>query len=71
MNSSGVAVLAVLAPGGLLTTAQIRGDAELPWWRVRFALTHLSARGFIVFCNSWARWQISERGRSALAERQS
>ncbi|MGW5517737.1 hypothetical protein [Nocardia africana] len=71
MSRSDSVVLSLLAPGGLLTTGQIRRDAALAGWRVRIALTRLSACGFIVFSSSRARWQISERGRSALAERQS
>lgn len=71
MDRSDCVVLSVLAPGGLLTAGQIRRDAGLPGWRVRIALTRLSTCGFIVFSSSWARWQISERGRRALAERQS
>ncbi|MFF0496745.1 hypothetical protein ACFYU5_10105 [Nocardia aobensis] len=71
MNRSDSVVLSLLAPGGLLTTGQIRRDAALAGWRVRVALTRLSTCGFVVFSSSRARWQISERGRRALEERQS
>ncbi|MEV5836878.1 hypothetical protein [Nocardia sp. NPDC052112] len=67
MNAAEVAVLAALSPGGLLSATQIQRDAVLPGWRVRNALAQLQARGLVTPCIYRGRWQISERGWSALA----
>jgi len=69
MNKSEIAVLSLLAPGGLLTAEQICRDAGLTRWIIQFALVRLSAGGFVVPCRVRVRFQISERGRRALAER--
>lgn len=69
MKSTEAAVLAALAPGGILTSDQIRRHAALTSWRTRQALVRLRARGLIVPDIHRARWQISARGRSHTAAR--
>lgn len=59
------AVLTVLAPGGLLTAAQITRDAQLTSWSARRAIGQLESRGLIMATPHAARWSITPRGRSA------
>ncbi len=66
MKATEVAVLSVLAPGGMLTVAQIGREASLTGWSTRYALASLDARGLVV-SGRRGRWQISLRGRAALA----
>ncbi|WP_454198482.1 hypothetical protein [Nocardia sp. Marseille-Q1738] len=59
------AVLSVLAPGGLLTTAQITRDAQLTEWSARRAIGQLESRGLIMATARGSRWSITPRGRAA------
>ena len=59
------AVLAVLAPGGLLTADQIIRQAELTGWSARRAIGQLESRGLIMALPHVARWSITPRGRTA------
>ncbi|MEV0360200.1 hypothetical protein AB0H71_29505 [Nocardia sp. NPDC050697] len=56
------AVLSVLAPGGMLTAAQIQRDAQLTGWGARRAIGQLESRGLIVAARYSARWSITPRG---------
>jgi DNA-binding IclR family transcriptional regulator len=59
------AVLAVLAPGGMLTAAQITEQAQLTAWSARRAIGQLESRGLIMASRDAARWSITPRGRAA------
>ncbi len=67
MKAAEVAVLSVLAPGGMLTVAQIGRETALTGWSTRNELASLDVRGLVVPSRSRGRWQISLRGRAALA----
>ncbi|RDI49964.1 MarR family transcriptional regulator [Nocardia mexicana] len=67
MKAAEVAVLSVLAHGGVLTVAQIGRDASLTGWTTRNTLACLDARGLVVRNRTRGRWQINPRGRAALA----
>jgi hypothetical protein len=60
------AVLGVLAPGGLLTTAQITTQAQLTSWAARRAISRLSHRGLIMPTPCRARWSITPCGEAEL-----
>ncbi|MBF6299141.1 MarR family transcriptional regulator [Nocardia amamiensis] len=61
------AVLAVLAPGGMLTATQITQQAQLTGWSVRRAIGQLEGRGLIMCVPYASRWAITPRGRSVWA----
>ncbi|WP_067462628.1 hypothetical protein [Nocardia amamiensis] len=61
------AVLAVLAPGGMLTADQISRDAQLTGWSARRAIGQLESRGLIMATPHASRWSITPRGRSVWA----
>ncbi|WP_330233126.1 hypothetical protein OHA40_12015 [Nocardia sp. NBC_00508] len=61
------AVLAVLAPGGMLTAAQITRGAQLTGWSARRAIGQLESRGLIMAIPHASRWSITPRGRAILA----
>ncbi|WP_454195213.1 hypothetical protein [Nocardia sp. Marseille-Q1738] len=63
------AILAVLAPGGMLTADQITRDAQLTEWSARRAIGQLESRGLIMATPHSARWSITPRGRSAWANK--
>ncbi|WP_330232007.1 MarR family transcriptional regulator [Nocardia sp. NBC_00508] len=71
LNESQAAVLAVLAPGGMLTVAQLARDCELTQYRARAAVSALCSRGLVVGGRGRrnARYEITARGRSVLATR--
>ncbi|WP_067474035.1 hypothetical protein [Nocardia amamiensis] len=56
------AVLAVLAPGGMLTAEQITRYAQLIEWNARRAIGRLESRGLIMATPYEARWSITPRG---------
>ncbi len=65
-----VAILGVLAPGGLFTASQIMQRAHLTSWSVRRALVQLSARGLIMHAPYQAKWSITARGQHVWATKQ-
>ncbi|MEV0357180.1 hypothetical protein AB0H71_14075 [Nocardia sp. NPDC050697] len=58
-------ILAVSAPGGLLTARQIQRDAQLGEWAARRAIGQLDSRGLIMAGPRQARWSITPRGVAA------
>ncbi|MBU3060326.1 hypothetical protein KO481_02155 [Nocardia sp. NEAU-G5] len=60
-------VLRILHPGGLLSAVQIQRQAQLTGWSTRNALARLQARGLVVPIPYKGCWQISDRGRGAVA----
>ncbi|WP_033091450.1 hypothetical protein [Nocardia seriolae] len=71
LHQAQVAVLASLAPGGVLSVAAIAQSAELTLCRTRNAVSKLNSRGLIM-ARRWggrASWQITDRGRRTLATR--
>jgi DNA-binding IclR family transcriptional regulator len=66
VKQSEIAALSVLAPGGLLSAAQIQRDARLTSRGTRNALAQLATHGLIAPCGRRKRWQITEWGRAAL-----
>lgn len=64
MNTAERIILATLAPGGILTTAQIQRSTALPGWTTRHALARLHARGLIAATHQHSRWQLTARGRA-------
>ncbi|MEV6769822.1 hypothetical protein AB0N05_14460 [Nocardia sp. NPDC051030] len=67
MKTAEFAVLRVLASSEPLSATQIQHEAVLTGWSTRNALGQLMARGLVVPTLNRSRWQISARGRSALA----
>ncbi|WP_067570742.1 hypothetical protein [Nocardia acidivorans] len=61
------AVLYVLAPGGMLTAAQISEQAQLTGWSARRAIGQLESRSLIMATPHTSRWSITPRGRAAWA----
>ncbi|GAB2534561.1 hypothetical protein GCM10027167_44390 [Nocardia heshunensis] len=59
------AVLCVLAPGGMLTAAQISEQAQITGWSTRRAIGQLESRGLIMATPHASRWSITPRGRVA------
>ncbi|ATL70759.1 hypothetical protein CRH09_35840 [Nocardia terpenica] len=62
-----MAVLKILAPGGLLTCDQLAAQAHQTARCTRGAVLRLQGRGLIVPTYNRARWQITDRGRAAQA----
>lgn len=58
-------VLSVLAPGGMLTAAQIAAQAQLTTWSARLEIGQLESRGLIAAVLHQARWSITPRGLTA------
>jgi len=67
VNPSERAVLQTLAPGGLLSTAQLQRATAHPSRSIRNALARLHARGLILPTRDRCRWQLSPRGRAVAA----
>lgn len=67
VNPTERAVLRTLAPGGLLTTAQLQRATAHTTRSIRNALARLHARGLIVPSRDRSRWQLSPRGRAVAA----
>ncbi|MFE3983038.1 MarR family transcriptional regulator [Nocardia tengchongensis] len=67
MTTAEFAVLNVLSRVERLSTKEIQRAASLTGWSTRNALAQLAARGLVVPSVSHGRWQISARGRSAVA----
>lgn len=59
------AILAVLAPGGMLTAEQISRSARLTRWSTHRAIGQLESRGLITATPYAPRWSITPRGRRA------
>ncbi|MFD7846766.1 hypothetical protein ACFV4K_28015 [Nocardia sp. NPDC059764] len=59
------AVLGVLAPGGMLTAAQISEQAKISGWSARRAIGQLESHGLIMATTYASRWSITPRGRAA------
>ncbi|MBO0852400.1 MAG: MarR family transcriptional regulator [Nocardia sp.] len=59
------AVLGVLAPGGLLSTAQIAKQTKLTAWTARRVINKLESRGLIMAVPFQARWAITSHGAQA------
>lgn len=59
------AVLGVLAPGGMLTAAQISEQARITGWSTRRAIGQLESRGLVMAAPCASRWSITPRGRAA------
>ncbi|MGV9837076.1 hypothetical protein ACWDUL_23200 [Nocardia niigatensis] len=66
-STAEAAVLGVLAPGGMLTAAQITEQAQITGWSTRRAIGQLESRGLITATPYGARWSITPRGRAAWA----
>ncbi len=65
-EAAALAVLGVLAPGGMLTVDQLARQTPLTKWTARQAVALLRAQGRIRACPGQARWSITPRGRAAL-----
>ncbi|MBF6330072.1 hypothetical protein [Nocardia transvalensis] len=61
------AVLAVLAPGGMLTASRITAQAPLTNWSARRAIGQLESHGLIMRAPYQSRWSITPRSRAAWA----
>ncbi|MFD7844860.1 MarR family transcriptional regulator [Nocardia sp. NPDC059764] len=61
------AVLGVLAPGGMLTAAQIGEQAQITGCSARRAIGQLESRGLVVAVPHASLWSITPRGRAAWA----
>ncbi|MEU1429316.1 helix-turn-helix domain-containing protein [Nocardia sp. NPDC005746] len=59
------AVLGVLAPGGMLTAAQISEQAQITGASTRRAIGQLESRGLVMAASHASRWSITPRGRAA------
>ncbi|ATL66271.1 hypothetical protein CRH09_08720 [Nocardia terpenica] len=59
-----MAVLRILAPGGLLTCDQLAAQAHQTTRTTRAAVLRLQGRGLIMPTYDRARWQITDRGRA-------
>ncbi|ATL67487.1 hypothetical protein CRH09_16040 [Nocardia terpenica] len=62
-----MAVLQLLAPGGLLTCQQLAAQTHQTMRTTRGAVLRLQGRGLIMPTYSRARWQITDRGRAVEA----
>ncbi|MEV6771809.1 hypothetical protein AB0N05_24610 [Nocardia sp. NPDC051030] len=71
LDQAQVAVLASLAPGGVLSVECLARTAELTMWRTRNAVSKLRSRGLIVGRQRGGRgtWEITDRGRRTLSTR--
>ncbi|MFE3259469.1 hypothetical protein ACFXPS_29010 [Nocardia sp. NPDC059091] len=71
LDQAQVAVLASLAPGGILGIESIAQSAQLTMWRTRHAVSKLTSRGLIVGRRRGGRgaWEITDRGRRTLSTR--
>ncbi|AYF72575.1 MarR family transcriptional regulator [Nocardia yunnanensis] len=64
-STTEAAVLGVLAPGGMLTAAQISKQAQITEWSARRAIGRLESRGLVMASPYTSRWSITPRGRAA------
>ncbi|ATL70818.1 hypothetical protein CRH09_36200 [Nocardia terpenica] len=62
-----MSVLTILAPGGLLTCDQLANQTHQTMRTTRAAVLRLHRRGLIMPTYGRARWQITDRGRTAQA----
>lgn len=63
-SASEMAVLKILAPGGLLTCEQLAAQANQTIRATRGAVLRLQRRGLIMSTYGQAGWQITRRGRA-------
>ncbi len=66
-SAAEMAVLKILAPGGLLTCDQLAAQARQTMRTTRGAILRLQGRGLVVPTYNRARWQITARGRAVEA----
>ncbi|ATL67192.1 hypothetical protein CRH09_14290 [Nocardia terpenica] len=66
-SAAEMAVLTILAPGGLLTCDQLAAQTHQTTRSTRGAVLRLQGRGLIMPTYNRARWQITDRGRAVQA----